>query len=313
MNSGNNLGNWLVSSAARGTYNSITCSLTANCIVPPICGSLGQNRVHGWLVLGLPPGFLPPPMTFKTSAPPNISNLPTTCLASHWLVKRTQKQVAGSCPGLKEQSQVRRLLLIFSVNGLSKLQSTKWTRARVLLFCFIRNSLTFLWYSGRASDQRLSLTSAGLRTNMTFSISIFPHSLLKRSIDAYLWNSVRWLHCWHNKTDSHFALLWTQIKHLNSEDFKNLIVAVLDFLFSWLWLCSDFIVKYDHRRFLSPWLQLVFKAFMLCALNTVDQITDCSAVQHLYLPVTTDFFFRFSDQHVRSDVTEEFRSLILIS
>lgn len=67
MNSGNNLGNWLVSSPARGTYNSITCSLTANDIVPPICGSLEQNRVHGWLLLVLPRGFLPPLMTSKTS------------------------------------------------------------------------------------------------------------------------------------------------------------------------------------------------------------------------------------------------------
>lgn len=47
MNSGNNLGNWLVSSPARGTYNSITCSLAAIDIVPLVCGSLGQNRGHG--------------------------------------------------------------------------------------------------------------------------------------------------------------------------------------------------------------------------------------------------------------------------
>ena len=65
MNSGNNLGKWLVSSPARGTYNSITCSLTANYIVPPICGPLEQNHEHGWLAL--PRGFLPPLMTFKTS------------------------------------------------------------------------------------------------------------------------------------------------------------------------------------------------------------------------------------------------------
>lgn len=38
---------WLVSSPARGTYNSITRSLTANDIVPPIRGSLDQNGVHG--------------------------------------------------------------------------------------------------------------------------------------------------------------------------------------------------------------------------------------------------------------------------
>lgn len=85
MNSGNNLGNWLVSSPARGTYNSITCSLTANDIVPPICGSLEQNCVHGWLVSALPRGFLPPLMTFKTSALQNISIL-TSGSASRSLV-----------------------------------------------------------------------------------------------------------------------------------------------------------------------------------------------------------------------------------
>lgn len=81
MNSGNNLGNWLVSSAAPGAYNSITCSLTANDIVPPICGWLEQNCVHGWLVSALPRGFLPPLMTSKTSTRQNISIL-TSHLAS---------------------------------------------------------------------------------------------------------------------------------------------------------------------------------------------------------------------------------------
>lgn len=76
MNSGNNFqGNWVVSSPARGTYNSITRSLTANDIVPPMCGALEQNRVHGWPVAALPRGVLPPPMTFKTSALHNISIL----------------------------------------------------------------------------------------------------------------------------------------------------------------------------------------------------------------------------------------------
>lgn len=86
MNSGNNLCNWLVSSAAWGTYNSITCSLAANDIVPLVCGSLEQNRGHGWLVLALPRSLLPPLMTSKTPTLQNISIL-TSHLSSQSVVR----------------------------------------------------------------------------------------------------------------------------------------------------------------------------------------------------------------------------------
>lgn len=84
-NSGNNSCTRFFSCPAGGTYNSITCSLTANDFVPLVCGSLEQNRRHGWPASALPRSLLPPLMTSQTSMLQNVSIL-TSCPSTHIVV-----------------------------------------------------------------------------------------------------------------------------------------------------------------------------------------------------------------------------------
>lgn len=84
--SGNNsCTRFFFSCPAGGTYNSITCSFTANDFVPLVCGSLEQNRRHGWPACALPRSLLPPPMTSQTSTLQNVSIL-TSHLSTHIVV-----------------------------------------------------------------------------------------------------------------------------------------------------------------------------------------------------------------------------------